>query len=109
NEITEEIQEGLLGPMDIVDEDDGRSVSRRQFHEATSPPEGLLDRVGRLRQPDRGCDTVGRFLPLDPGEDREFGSSDVEGIAGSYPRHLADNLAHRPERDALSVRETVAA
>ena len=107
-EVRDEVEEGLLGPMEVVDDDDQRPAGRDRLDQPARRPECLFDRERARGQPDGGLEplrhsAVGgehRPDPLARGLRRI-----LVGDAGCLP----DHLGQRPERDALAVRQAPAA
>ena len=92
--------------MSSTSSDQGTSL-RRDLQRAPDRPERLLGRERLLDQPDRRPDALGHVLvarehrgELDPGR--------FEAVVGPDTGRRTDDLADRPVRDALSVREAAA-
>ena len=81
----DQLEEGRLGPVEVVEDEHERLPARERLAE---PPEQPRDLGG------------GRWgLGLEGSEDR---------IALFAPRRVPENLAQRPVRDAVAVREAAA-
>ena len=48
-QVLQEVEEQWLGPLDVVDHDDHRTVASARAHQPPYAPERLLDRTGRRR------------------------------------------------------------
>ena len=94
-EVLDEIQKGGLGPVHILEEDDERPLPRQCFEQASGRPEDLLTIAGGPHVANRLPEAVGeRPCLVVIGEQRSI-------RAGG--REFADDLAQRPEGDALAV------
>ena len=112
-EVVEELEEGRLGPVEVVDEQHERTLGRQRLKQPPATPHQLGHRELGGTQVDRGGDTFDDRLavraagtlqqPVDPPcrDSRRV----LIGDAGGF----ADCLRERPERDAVAVREATTA
>ena len=112
HDVAQEIEERLLAPVDIVEDEDERLPSREPLEESTDGPETLLcgPRCS-LAQPDELGDTIRDAIgALDALEERRDPASGLlRRVFVGDRRYSADGLRHRPVGDALAVRETASA
>ena len=109
-QVLDEVEEGRLGPVDVLEHDHPRSYPRERGEQSPRTPEELLDRKRLARQAERrrhARDGRGPFL---------LGHARLEARASrggfvvlSDARGVAHYLGERPERDALAVRQAPAA
>ncbi len=109
HEVSDEIQEGRLGPVDVVEQDHHRLVLAEDLQEPPDPPEQLGDLERRGLQADGGGDPVHDVVRARTQQRRQPATSGLRRILLADVGGLADHLGHRPERDAVAVREAAAA
>ena len=99
-QVLDQVEEGGLGPVHVLEEDDEGPLPGERFEQASGGPEDFLAIARRLRDADRLLEAVGeRPRLVSIGEE-------LSGRAGG--RELADYFAQRPEGDALPVRHAAA-
>ena len=84
-EVVEEVEQGRLGTMDVIDHDDSRANSRDDLEEETSCTERLLHRVCGRRQADHRSDAVSDVDGVGADDDGELGARGVDGIISRIP------------------------
>ena len=96
DDVFDEVQDGGLGPMGVLQEDDERTSSGERLEELPCCPERLL--VGGLTpgEPDRAENSVGDRVGVLLAVER------LRKVAD-----LADDFAERPERDPLAIGRAV--
>ena len=108
-QLLDEVVEGLLAPVHIVEDDDQRHVGGDRLEQAADGVEALVDSdlgVAEADQlPDSLSDERSVFVVQELGEAR-FGV--IGSIRVVQVRQLLDHLEQWPERDAFAVRETPA-
>ena len=100
-QVLEQVEERRLGPVDVVDDDHDRTVGGKHLEEPASAPEQLGQRELVAGEADGGGQPIDDLGVADQGLDlveRQLGRG-VDVDAGSVP----DDLAERPEGDALAV------
>ena len=55
-DVLQGVEQRRLGPVDVVDQDDERTVARRDLEQASDGPVRLLDRDRAGRRADESCD-----------------------------------------------------
>ncbi len=105
DEVPDQIEQRRLGPVDVVEEDDDRSVGGKQLEEAADAPEqlGQLER-GRA-EPDRRGDGRQHRIGVITEQRGDAPDRQLGRIVVADPGGLAHDLGDRPERDAVPVRE----
>ena len=104
--VLDELEEGRLGPVDVLEQDDERARRGELLEELASPPVELLHGERLLREPDRGRDAGGHVgVVVERGQLRV---RLLRAVALGDPGGLADGLGERPEADAVAVGETAA-
>src|SRR5205823_11718078 len=91
-DMLDEIQEGLLAPLDVVEQADDGLLGRLRLEQLAESPRDLVRRSGGTGLPEH---------------DFERASGDVVR-QDVCPADLLDDLDDGPVRDALAVRETTA-
>jgi hypothetical protein len=95
--ILDEVQEGGLGPVDVVEDDHERVVRRDRLEQPPGPPRDLLRSRRGVHFPDRRAEPLGREVAVvRAGQDR------------SHVADLSGHLLERPVRDPLAVRQAPA-
>ena len=107
DDLLDELEEGRLGPVDVVEEREHRLLPSEAFEQAPRPPDQLLDRERRRREPDRRRDALGDLWVAR--ERSQLLECRLGGVAFRDLRRVAHRLGERPEGDAVSVREAAAA
>ena len=102
----DQVEEGLLGPVDVIDHDDERSLGGQRLEHARDRPERLLDREHGVDQTDRRADPLRHVRALRPEERLELGARVLQRVAVADPGDLPHDLGERPEGDAVAVGET---
>jgi len=104
--VLQEGQEGVVGPVQILEHEHTGAALGQGFQEPTPGGEVLLPGRGGSLQPDQGSQTlaepwgVGMGL-RDDGVDLDPGH--VEGIGLEDPRLRLDDLPQGPEGDGVSI------
>ena len=107
DDVLEQVEERLLAPLDVVEDDDDRLLARERLEESPERPERLLLRHLAVAETDGGgdlrCHQLGVRLPAQAaGEARaELG----DRVVVRHLRQLTDDLRDGPVGDALAVRE----
>ena len=101
DEVLQEVEERRLGPLELVDPEDDRLLSRHVFEEPAYGPEGLLAAGRRLLGADGAGQPVGDPVGV-LGAAQELG----DPLMGQAPRCRQDDAAQRPVGDPLAVCET---
>jgi hypothetical protein len=112
-EVLEELQQGLVRPVEVLDDEDRRSACGQGLEEATPGGERLLLRRSRAvaRRPDEGSEARLEPRPLgvvlEERSDRvaELGRGNLAVVRLEDPRLRLHDLPERPEGDALAVGE----
>ncbi len=107
-EVRQEIEHRRIGPVEVLDDDDRRSVGRDPLDETAPREERLVARGGVA-----GVDADERQeARLEPGTVLACGQDSLQLLRGSVrgvgledPRVRLHDLAERPERDSVAVRE----
>ena len=105
-EVLDQVEQRRLGPVQVVDHQHQRLVGGERLQQPADAPEHLLDRERGVGQADHrlqaGGDGAasGQRLDLGPRLVRRIRLVDVGGDA--------DRVGHRPERDAVAVRQAAA-
>ena len=102
----EQIQEGGLGPVDVVDHCHHRAVAGQQLHEASSAPVDLVQRKLFCAKSRCRRKAICNIVVFNTGQN--FFARDLRRVILQYLRRLDDHLAQRPERDALPVGKAAA-
>ena len=105
----DEIEERGLGPMDVVEEDQERSLPCKQLEELARAPEELLQRELLATEPDRRGDSVDDVAAAFAHECGELGERCFRRIVLADGRGLSHGLDKRPEGDPLPVGEAATA
>src|SRR5207342_3169631 len=107
-EVLEQIEERRLGPVDVLEDEEKRSVDRGDLEEPAKGPRDLAIHscaaARRIRsQSDREGKPVSDTLVLADGGDalEDLGGRHLRGDLGD----LAEDLCYRPVRDPLAVGE----
>ena len=95
----DELEQRLLRPVEVLEDDDERGPSRKLLEESSNGPERLLRRADRVRAADGCFDARGDELGLVVWE--EIGDRGPWLVTESLP----DDLGDRPERDSFAVWE----
>ena len=99
-DMVDEIEERRLGPMEILEDDDQWTLARERLEQLPHRPEGLLRRPSCRGPTDRGVDPRGDRVGLAVvAEERDERQGRIVCC------EVLDDLAERPERDALAVRK----
>ena len=107
-DVLQQVEEGRLGPVDVIEQDDERRLRREDLEQAAHRPERLLDVAPAravLAEPDRVRDAFGDLgAVLGVRDERaQLGARGVRRVRLVDRRGLLDQLGDRPERDALAV------
>jgi hypothetical protein len=94
-EVVDEVEEGRLGPVQVVEDDDDR---RKRFEQAPDRPVDVAALRSNGAEADRTDDRVRRLLTEEP----------HQLLARIGAADLLHDLAQRPVRDAVAVRQTAA-
>src|SRR5918999_1568445 len=102
-EVVDQVEEGGLAPVNVLEYDDERASARERLEEPPHGPEGLFRGSCRVVAAERGgdplADAVGRFVVCNELSDRRAGIAPVAG-------QLANDFCERPKGDPVAVRET---
>ena len=104
-DVLDQVEQGRLGPVDVVEHDDDGPAPGERLEQLAHSPEAVLGRPGRVREPDQLCnalcDAISRLLSFERSGDlrARLGGRVVLGQSGG----LLDDLQHGPERDAFPV------
>ncbi len=114
DEVVDEVEQRLVGPVQVLEDEDERAIVRYRLEEATPGRKRLLTPIdGRLV----GLETCQRPKPaFDPSRVRlvrnepfdrlaELARGLLGGVRLENPSLCLDHLAERPERHALPVRK----
>jgi hypothetical protein len=107
----DQVQEGRLGPVQVVEDHHQGALGGQRLQQPVGRPGGLLDRGRVGLQPDQ--------LPDPPGDQRPLGDGPLQqggqlgpGLLGRVlkpdPGRLADHLGQRPEGAAVAVGQAAA-
>ena len=103
-DVLDEVEQGRLGPVHVVDDDDERPLARERLEEPADRPEGLLrPRVRGLGEAHRAGDPLRDQLGAVVVAD-ELGDRGLRSSSGD----LLDDLRERPVGDPLAVGEAPA-
>ena len=111
-DVLHQIEERRLGPLEIVEEQQERSIGSEDLQEPPERPERLLDRRLASRRGRRGTPTRSAIRSdRSPGPitASSFRCASSGVVQDRESRRLAHQLDDRPERDALPVGEAPAA
>ena len=103
-EADEEVEQGRLGPVQVLDREDQRALCRQRADEPAQSPGDVLG-SHRAAQPDERRDSRGRLL-VD--EARHLRPRFLTGVVVVNAGGRPDDLRYRPERDPLSVGQAAA-
>ena len=109
-QVLDEVEEGRLGPVHVVEDGDERPLARERGDELPRAPEELLDRKLRAGEADGRRDALDHgvtFILRDEGA--EFAARRVRRVVLVDPGCVAHELDERPERDPLPVGEAASA
>ena len=98
-----EVEERLLRPVDVLDDEHDRPVGREPLEEPSQRPEELLHRKRVARLADRGSKPVGDAFTRVVGERAELLTCLGGVVLVEDSRLGADRLGDRPESDAVPV------
>ncbi len=104
DEVLDQVEEGRLGPLEVVEADDQRAIARQVLEQPADGPESLVGSSGdrrrcrsrRQRAPQRGSASSSPSSSSSICSTRE--------VAGSF----ANDVAKRPVRDSLAVGKAMA-
>jgi hypothetical protein len=110
-ELLDQVEEGRLGPVEVVEHGHQRPLGGQGLQQAAGRPDGLLDRGRVGLQPDQLADPLGhqrpvRRAPVQQGG--QFGPCRRRRVLQPDPGSLADHLGQRPEGAAVAVRQAAA-
>ncbi len=107
HDVLDELEQGRLGPVDVVEDEDERPVRSELLEELAGGPRQVLHRERLLREPDRRLHARNHVGVAD--ERAELPARLLGGVFLDDRRGLAHRLSERPERDPVAVREAPAA
>ena len=106
-QLVQEVEEGGLGPVQVVDEHHDRALCRERLQESSAAPHQLRNRELRGAEVDRGRDPLhdrlailGRGLLQQPVDSSRGNAGRV--LVGD-PGRLSNDLGERPEGDAVAI------
>ena len=106
-QVAQQVQEGRLRPLDVVQDDHERSDRGQDLEEPADAPEQLADRERRIAEADRRRHALDhRVFPDDAAQLPQGGRRRVRL---EQSRTVPDDLGDRPEGDAVAVGEAPAA
>ena len=107
-EVVDEIQEGGLAPVDVVEDEHERTPPGESLDERSDGPERLLGAARLLNEADHLAKTTGGDLGFLIAVEHVAESSQVLRVGGRVVevRCVADRLEHGPVCDSLAVRQT---
>ena len=106
--LLDELEEGRLRPMNILDADDQRSLAGDRLQQVSRGPGGVFDPEGGGGQTDDGGDPLDD-LRLVRKDRKQLCVSALRRVLVEDGGELTNDLAQWPERDSLAVREAPAA
>ena len=107
HDVLDEVEEGRLRPVDVLEEDDERPWSRERLEQPAGAPGELLARELRRHEADRRRDALLRVGV--PGERRQLLERHLRRVALEDPSRLPHRLGERPEGDAVAVGQAATA
>ena len=102
-EILDQVDEGRLGPLKVVEADDQRLLARQVLEQAAHRPHRVLGRSRHLPEADRP-----RQTRRDPPRFRFVLHQLLDRLLRELACRAADEVSERPVRDALPVRQAAA-
>jgi hypothetical protein len=100
-DVIDQIEKRRLGPMDVLEHDDERPVACKRLEQLPDRPERLLGGTMNLGSADRAADPRSDHLGVPVAFEKR-----ADRRAGIVSRQVLNDLAQRPERDALAVGKT---
>ncbi len=107
----EEVEQRRLGPLDVVDDHDQRTLGGRGRQELRDRPGSLFGGCRTLAEPEQLCDARRNHRPAVEGRQHVVEPRTRLGhrVVVVDSRKLAHDLSDRPEGDSFAVREASAA
>ena len=108
DDVVDEVEQGVLGPVEVLEDDEGGLLVGEVLEEAADGPEQLVLGGAIGRQADGGGDLRATRSPSGSAGDQrlDLGSAPPPASSASVmPGGLVDELADRPVGDALAVAE----
>ena len=106
-DVLDQVQEGRLAPLDVVEHDRERTRLRDRLQEPSYGPEGLLGGAVVVGGTEELCERRARGALLAVAQDRADLPLDLlRRVEVVKPCGLLHDLTHREERDPLAVGET---
>ena len=103
-EVLDQVEEGRLGPVDVVEHHGHRPVAREVLEELADAPERLLGRDGLAPREEAGDQRHDPVGIVGAGRDpRELRAGDADVVGSLHAGRLLHHLGQRVERDALPV------
>ena len=106
--VLDEIEERRLRPVEILEHDDERTLSRELLEELAGRPEELLHRKLLRREPDHRRDSS-KHVVVGAGERGKLLARRLRLVRMIEAGRLPDDFGQRPEGDPVAVREAAAA
>ena len=109
-EVVEEGEQGLVGPVQVLEDEDQRTLGGESLDEGGPGGEVLLARGLGGVEADESAEPQAQPLLVGPigGDRREFGGRRPLVVRLEHPGVRLDDLAERGERHAVAVRQTAA-
>ena len=104
--VLDQVEERRLGPVDVVDERDQRSLRRQLLEELARRPVDLVERERAVAQADRRGDPRRDVVVFD--QRRELGARLLRAVVGAHLGGAVGDVAQRPEGDAVAVVQAAA-
>ena len=106
-DVFQQVHEGRLGPVDVLEDHHERSVLGQELEEPAHGPERLPD-ISALIEPDRGGDSICdvRAILRVPDEIPHLGTRRLRRVRLRDAGRRPDHLGNRPEGDPLAVGQT---
>jgi len=110
-ELLDQVEEGRLGPVEVVEHHNERALGGQGLQQAAGRPGGLLDRGRVGLQPDQLPDPLGHQVPVGVApvdQGGQLGPGRRRRVLQPDPGRLADHLGQRPEGAAVAVGQAAA-
>ena len=109
-EVLDQLEQRLLGPVDVLEDEHERLLAARAARPTRARPRRSPAGCARPRRPRarRRRGRAGRRPPRPRSRSRSFSIATSSGSSSAIPAARLDHLGERPVRDALAVREAAA-
>src|SRR2546423_2490820 len=108
-DVLDQVEEGVLGPVDVVEDDDEWLSCGSQLEEPPRSPEHLVQWVSAFGEADCGRDAHGRLGTLGSCELEKPSARLLGRVLVADAGGVARDLQKGPERDAASISQAPAA